>query len=471
MDSASVARALQNLDQFRVVSRDLTRGSLTGGAFTAIAYATLVLLLISELGAYLRTTYQTTVVMDQNQDSSMSINFDITLYDLPCKYLKVGAFDKFGEEKLDASNNFHYVPIDHTGAHRSAAYTQDEIAALEATDQATDVSDDEKKDLDADWSSTSDSFHHTDFHAAVTFHDFTIVNFFAEWCVHCRKFSPMWAEAANRVSEKMTFTDAEGRETTVKFLKMNCVAFGPQCQQEKIAAFPSMRLYKRSGSFEAFQQKRTIDNIISFLTTTIKNSHAIVARHHSMFTEGCNVQGNLKVPRVPGHLYLQAEPYGDVNVNPAITNVSHAVNHFSFGDRNAQLVAQKAKLPKEMISHIAPLDGKKFVVERFHEAPQHYLKVVSTKVQNSKETFYQLTHTDRVRKLKRENHEGAAPQARFTWDFSPMSVEVKAKHKPWYEFLTSLFAILGGTYTIVELCSGAVDTVGAAVKEAMGKKS
>merc|ERR1712113_674156 len=125
-------------------------------------------------------------------------------------------------------------------------------------------------------------------------------------------------------------------------------------------------------------------------------------------------------------------------------------------------------IPRDMITHIAPLDGKKFTVERFHEAPQHYLKVVSTHVQGKKQIFYQMTHTDRTRKLRKESM-SAAPQARFTYDFSPMSVVVKAKSKRWYEFLTSLFAILGGTYTIVELTSGAVDTVGNAVKEALGK--
>jgi hypothetical protein len=33
-----------------------------------------------------------------------------------------------------------------------------------------------------------------------------------------------------------------------------------------------------------------------------------------------------------------------------------------------------------MVSHINPLDGKSFIAERFHEAPQHYLKVVSTNI-------------------------------------------------------------------------------------------
>mmetsp|Transcript_51465 Transcript_51465/g.142469 ORF Transcript_51465/g.142469 Transcript_51465/m.142469 type:complete len:471 (-) Transcript_51465:199-1611(-) len=470
MGTPTVARTLQNLDQFRVVSRDLTRGTLTGGVFTAIAYALLVLLLIAELGAFMRTTYQTNIVMDQNNEALMQINFDIMLYDLPCKYLKLGVWDKFGEERMNSTDAFHYIPVDHAGQVRGTAYTKEEIAMLEQVDSHTDVTEEEKKDLDADWSSTDDHFHHTDFNAAVTFHDFTLVNFFAEWCVHCRKFSPTWIEAANRVSEKMSFSDGDGNQATVKFLKMNCVDFSKTCQEVQIAAFPSVRLYKRDGTFEVFQQKRNIDNIIAFLTSSIRNSHLIVAHHHSMFNEGCQVTGTLRVPRVPGHFHLQAEAFGDVNVNPAITNVSHIVNHLSFGDKLAKSWAERQKIPTDMLHHITPLDGKKFIVERFHEAPQHYLKVVSTHVQGKENVFYQMTHTDRTRKLRKEALT-SAPQARFTYDFSPMSVVVKVKTKRWYEFLTSLFAILGGTYTIVELTSGAVDTVGSAVKEALGKAS
>mmetsp|Transcript_18225 Transcript_18225/g.41186 ORF Transcript_18225/g.41186 Transcript_18225/m.41186 type:complete len:471 (-) Transcript_18225:142-1554(-) len=468
MGGPGVGRTLASLDQFRMVSRDLTRGTLTGGVFTAVAYALLVLLLIAELGAFMRTQYQTNIVMDQNNEALMKINFDIMLYDLPCKYLKLGVWDKFGEERMNSTDSFHYIPVDHTGQHRGMAYTKEEISVLEQVDTQTDVSEEERKDLDSDWSSTSDHFHHTNFQAAVTFHEFTIVNFFAEWCIHCRKFSPIWIEAATRISEKMTFTDSDGNQATVKFLKVNCVDFGDHCKEANIAAFPTVRLYKRDGSFEPFQQKRNIDNLISFVTSNIRNSHLMTVHHHSMFTEGCQVQGTLHVPRVPGHFHLQAEAFGDVNVNPAITNVSHVVNHLSFGDRDAKSWAERQSIPSDMVHHITPLDGKKFIVDRFHEAPQHYLKVVSTHVQGKSNVFYQMTHTDRVRKLRREGNAGA-PQARFTYDFSPMSVVVKVKSKRWYEFLTSLFAILGGTYTIVELTSGAVDTVGTAVKEALGK--
>lgn len=467
--SNTVTRTLINLDQFRVVSRDLTKGTFTGGAFTAVAYALLLLLLIAELGAFLRKNYQTNIIMDQNNDELIQINFDILMYDLPCKYLKIGVWDRFGEEKINSTDQFHYIPVDHKGQYKGMAYSKEEIALLEQADLSSDVSDAEKQELDADWSSSSDNFKHQDFHAAVTFHDFTLVNFFAEWCVHCRKFAPMWNEAAGRISEKMQFQDADGKQTTVKFLKMNCVDFQGKCQEEKIQAFPTVRLYKRDGSFEQFQNKRTVENILDFITHTVRNSHLMVAQHHAIFDQGCQVQGRLYVARVPGHFGLQAEAHGAVNVNPALTNVSHQVRHLSFGMQDAKGWAERQSIPRDMLQNIQPLDGRSFSVDRFHEAPQHYLKVVSTKVQGKEGVFYQMTHTDRVRKLERTSDK--ATQARFSYDFSPMSVVVKEKSKRWYEFLTSLMAILGGTFTIVELTSGAVETVGTAVKDALGKKN
>lgn len=471
MSSSALAKTLQNIDQFRVVSRDLTRGTFTGGLFTTIAYALLLLLLLAEIASYMRQTWQSNVTMDENEDQLVQLHFDITVFDLPCKYLKVGVWDKYGQERLEATEAFHYHNIDHQG-NEGAQYSPEEIKALEQVDAVADasgVSDEEKKELDADWASTDDHFKHNDFHKAVTFHDFTLINFFAEWCVHCRNFAPQWVEMANRISEKMTFADASGnQQVTVKLLKVNCVAFQGICQQARVPAFPNIRLYKRDGTFEQFSAKRNAENIISFLTNSIRNSHMIYARHHNMFKQGCEVHGNLQVPRVPGHFHLEAKPHGEFSVNPALTNVSHRVNHLSFGDRfaNGQFAARN-KLPFDMMGHLSPLDGKSFVVEQFHQAPQHYLKVVSTHIEGSKLPWYQISHADRVRKLD----PAQVPQARFTYDFSPMAVRVKATHKPWYAFLTSLFAILGGTYTIMELTSGAVDTVSTAVKEALGKKN
>merc|ERR1712066_1163335 len=110
-----------------------------------------------------RTSYSTNVIMDQNNEALLNINFDIMMYDLPCKYLKLGVWDKFGAEQMNTSDLFHYIPVDHTGQNRGMAYTKEELAVLEQVDIQHDVSDEEKKELDADWSSSSDHFKHNDF--------------------------------------------------------------------------------------------------------------------------------------------------------------------------------------------------------------------------------------------------------------------------------------------------------------------
>ena len=51
------------------------------------------------------------------------------------------------------------------------------------------------------------------------------------------------------------------------------------------------------------------------------------------------------------------------------------------------------------------------------------------------------------------------PEARFSYDISPMSVSVVKKGKQWYEFITSICALIGGTFTMVGLISGFLSTI------------
>merc|ERR1719221_401013 len=98
-------------------------------------------------------------------------------------------------------------------------------------------------------------------------------------------------------------------------------------------------------------------------------------------------------------------------------------------------------IPMDIINNLNPLDGRKFIVSRFHEAPEHYIKVVTTYAGRQKQPVYQMTHTDRTRRMVGKEKE-AIPQARFAYDFSPLSVVVKDSSKEWFDFMTSLFAIL-----------------------------
>ena len=43
------------------------------------------------------------------------------------------------------------------------------------------------------------------------------------------------------------------------------------------------------------------------------------------------------------------------------------------------------------------------------------------------------------------------PEIKFLWDMSPMSVSLIMEGRRWYEYMTNLLAIIGGTYTTLGL--------------------
>ena len=56
----------------------------------------MLVLFIVELGAFMRTTIDTSVILDTNADTQLRINFNITLMDLSCEYAAVDVYDVLG---------------------------------------------------------------------------------------------------------------------------------------------------------------------------------------------------------------------------------------------------------------------------------------------------------------------------------------------------------------------------------------
>jgi hypothetical protein len=48
------------------------------------------------------------------------------------------------------------------------------------------------------------------------------------------------------------------------------------------------------------------------------------------------------------------------------------------------------------------------------------------------------------------------PEAKFMYDITPMAVLVEKKSRHFYDYITSLLAILGGTFTVVSLIDNSI---------------
>eukprot|EP00439_Symbiodinium_sp_Y106_P058000 s326_g8.t1 len=149
-------------------------------------------------------------------------------------------------------------------------------------------------------------------------------------------------------------------------------------------------------------------------------------------------------------------------LNLAYTNVSHTVHSLVFGNVVSSLIVG-AFLPTELSKHRDPLAGRSFTVSRFHQAPHHYLKVVHTKFGSSK--MYQQTHQWSARNVARN----AVPQAKFSYDLSPVEVTISLSRRRWYDYVTSVFAIIGGAFTFMSMTSSVLNVASSKFKASINK--
>jgi hypothetical protein len=57
------------------------------------------------------------------------------------------------------------------------------------------------------------------------------------------------------------------------------------------------------------------------------------------------------------------------------------------------------------------------------------------------------------------------PMAKFSFDPSPMQVLVKEQPRPFYHFLTTVCAIVGGVFTVAGMADSSVFSISKALKK------
>eukprot|EP00933_Yihiella_yeosuensis_P037002 TRINITY_DN30844_c0_g2_i1.p1 TRINITY_DN30844_c0_g2~~TRINITY_DN30844_c0_g2_i1.p1 ORF type:complete len:470 (-),score=67.94 TRINITY_DN30844_c0_g2_i1:70-1479(-) len=455
-----------NYDAFRSVPKDLSEASSIGALMTIVAVFTCITLFFCETNAFLSSTSSTRIVIDSNQDESLKINFDITMLDMACEFCTVGVWDAFGTERMNVTKNIQKQRIDHKGDRKGSAYTEDELTELEYSDKV--FTDEELAELDSDWGSTSDNFKHDSFSSVVEAHEFTFINFYADWCPHCRQFAPTWGEFEKKINDQtIPVLDADGNQVKIRALKLNCVDFEETCQEQEIRGFPTLRLYRRGAKpkdwAEFHNGQRDEAGMSTWLQSEVGKRHLHAgAKYHDQFSESCRITGTIEVARIPGTLHVQAQNTKEKTFNPAFTNVSHTVHHFTFGEAPRGLIVN---LPSQYKKHVNPLDGRTFVSDKFHKAPNHFIKVVHTRFSESGLRSYQQTHQWSLRTLSRS----VVPQAKFSYDLAPVEVVVSKGDRRWYDYLTQVLAITGGTFTVMSMLAGFLKASQVQVKSMLGK--
>ena len=152
--------------------------------------------------------------------------------------------------------------------------------------------------------------------------------------------------------------------------------------------------------------------------------------------------------------------YAAVDVVDVIgTNKRDNVASMAWGTQNLiSTQARRVERKYPSFSRGSALDGRGFINAKAHEAAHHYVKVVSTHFDVgsflsslSADASTAVGYQTLVQTQTMAYHELDVPEAKFSYDLSPMAVAVRTTGKRWYDFVTSICAIVGGTVTTVGL--------------------
>ena len=268
---------------------------------------------------------------------------------------------------------------------------------------------------------------------------------------------------------------------------MDCVDQSELCREHDIRVYPTLRLFINAEPFGGGEYKghRTVLDMVQYLKmaeeklgkekklvseslssalekhleleSPLEERHWAEAFHrmqkhyHSMPWDssehpGCQISGSILLNRVPGNFYIQAYSAAH-DLAPQMTNCSHEIHFLSFVPTNIDRTMESAPVPRNFYQSTTPMNGNVYVTHNLHEAYHHYIKLISTN-RNS----FQVLQSSQLASYQRD----LTPEARFGIDLSPIAVSYETKSSRWYDYITSLMAIIGGTFTVVGFFEGGV---------------
>jgi hypothetical protein len=165
--------------------------------------------------------------------------------------------------------------------------------------------------------------------------------------------------------------------------------------------------------------------------------------------EGCRLRGSFEVMRVPGNFHISSHAYGDVIKEMLMTyndlefDMSHTVNHISFGNEN-----ELTNVENEFkgVGNLSPLDMVYTKDNKDNMLFEYYLNIVPTiygDVNGKEIKVHQYTYN------KSKSQSGLLiPTIYFRYDISPILVKYTQDKPKAFNVVVNVCAVLGGLITI-----------------------
>lgn len=70
-------------------------------------------------------------------------------------------------------------------------------------------------------------------------------------------------------------------------------------------------------------------------------------------------------------------------------------------------------------------------------------------------TSYQLLAQSQLSRYETDE----VPEAKFSYDLSPVAISYRETSRKWYDYVTSIMAIIGGSFTVVGMMESTVHSI------------
>lgn len=165
--------------------------------------------------------------------------------------------------------------------------------------------------------------------------------------------------------------------------------------------------------------------------------------------EGCLFEARFQVNKVPGNFHLSTH---SVDVQPTEYDFAHEVHEVSFGSKIRKISSKMDRASFNPLAGRSRLDGNSL------ESHEYIMRVVPTTYEDiggNKLMAYQYTYA--YRSHISFGHGGRViPALWFRYDLNPITVRYHETRPPLYHFLTTVCAIVGGTFTVAGIIDACI---------------
>lgn len=178
--------------------------------------------------------------------------------------------------------------------------------------------------------------------------------------------------------------------------------------------------------------------------------------------DGCRFEGEFSINKVPGNFHVSTH---SATAQPQSPDMTHSIHKLAFGER---LQVQNVK------GAFNALGGADRLASNPLASHDYILKIVPTVYEDlSGRQRFSYQYTVANKEYVAYSHTGRIiPAIWFRYDLSPITVKYTERRQPLYRFITTICAIVGGTFTVAGIIDSCIFTASEAWKKIqIGKMS